>query len=340
MHYVKQFKINGVDTKQVACIELQGAPNAATEGSLGVLGIDITSPTHDVYKCVAVNGSIYTWELLSSGMSIMSATITGEGGLTMSFPYSNLLRPSNYLFKIGDLILDSEGYLYRITAIGTDMCDASYCGTHIGGIASGDKDYKLAVNDGKLQLVTESGRVISTLDYLSVDNDTLYRNPSTGATSVLGVKTIGGDSLRLFVGTKAEYDALTDEQKANLFAIITDDNTKEDILAEIGEVREQIVDLENELDDFKANLYPTPTFLSTKKLPSAGYYYISVMWELNDYCYGLVYWDGKNNTYCPKCGSTFNTEIWEDGTFYFYDNDGNEFQWSSNCRPYVAKVGG
>ena len=62
MHYVKQFKINGVDTKQVACIELQGVPNATTEGSLGVLGIDVTSPTHDVYKCVAVNGSIYTWE--------------------------------------------------------------------------------------------------------------------------------------------------------------------------------------------------------------------------------------------------------------------------------------
>ena len=38
MHYVKHFKINGVDTKQVACIELQGAPNAATEGAVGVLG--------------------------------------------------------------------------------------------------------------------------------------------------------------------------------------------------------------------------------------------------------------------------------------------------------------
>ena len=67
MHYVEQFNINGVKTRQCACIKLNGKPNAATEGSVGVLGIDITSPTFDVYKCVAVTGAIHTWELLSSG---------------------------------------------------------------------------------------------------------------------------------------------------------------------------------------------------------------------------------------------------------------------------------
>lgn len=69
MHYVKHFDINGVATKQAACIELHGAPNAATEGYVGVLGLDVDSPTHEVYKCVEVRGSIYTWELLSSGGS-------------------------------------------------------------------------------------------------------------------------------------------------------------------------------------------------------------------------------------------------------------------------------
>ena len=69
MHYVEHFNINGVCTRQVACIKSNGRPNAATEGGVGTLCIDITSPTHDVYKCVAVNGSIYTWELLSSGGS-------------------------------------------------------------------------------------------------------------------------------------------------------------------------------------------------------------------------------------------------------------------------------
>jgi hypothetical protein len=131
MHYVKQFHINGVDTKQVACIELQGKPNAATEGCVGVLGIDMTSPLHDVYKCVAKNGSIYTWELLSSGLSIMSSTITGGGEDTVQFPYANLRTPAMYVVKIGDLILDIDGYLYQVSSLNSTYCVATYCGTQI-----------------------------------------------------------------------------------------------------------------------------------------------------------------------------------------------------------------
>lgn len=131
MHFVKQFNINGVDTKQVACIELQGKPNAATEGALGVLGIDMTSPLHEVYKCVAVNGSIYTWELLSSGLSIMSAKVSRLGEELVEFPYDDLRIPEFYVVKVGDLILDKEGYLYQIDSLNTTYCVAKYCGAHI-----------------------------------------------------------------------------------------------------------------------------------------------------------------------------------------------------------------
>lgn len=129
MHYVKHFDINGVDTKQVACIELHGKPNAATEGSVGLLGIDVDSPLHDVYKCVAVNGSIYSWELLSSGMSIISATITFDGAETVQFPYINLRTPAMYVVKMGDLVVDKEGYLYQINSLNSTYCVATYCGT-------------------------------------------------------------------------------------------------------------------------------------------------------------------------------------------------------------------
>lgn len=74
MNYVQHYEINGISTKQIACIELHGEPTAATEGAVGVLGIDMDSPTHDLYKCVGANNGIYTWELLSSG--------SGEGGDT------------------------------------------------------------------------------------------------------------------------------------------------------------------------------------------------------------------------------------------------------------------
>ena len=127
MHYVKHFNINGVDTRQSACIELQGRPNAATEGYVGVLGIDVTSPTHEVYKCVAVNGSIFTWELLASGLSIMGASVSGSGASTAEFPYDKLLVPSSYVVKVGDLILDGSGFLYSVTALQSTYCIARYC---------------------------------------------------------------------------------------------------------------------------------------------------------------------------------------------------------------------
>lgn len=45
------------------------------------------------------------------------------------------------------------------------------------------------------------------------------------------VKTINGKGLKFFVGEQHEYEALTAEQKDGLFAIITNDTTKEGILA-------------------------------------------------------------------------------------------------------------
>lgn len=79
MHYVKQFKINDVETKQVACIELHGAPNAATEGAVGVLGIDMDSPSNQMYICTAVNGGVYTWKPCGGG-SVGSISLVGDGG--------------------------------------------------------------------------------------------------------------------------------------------------------------------------------------------------------------------------------------------------------------------
>lgn len=146
MHYVKYFNINGVATKQVACIELQGKPNTATEGSVGLLGIDMSSPLHEIYKCVAVNGSIYTWELFSSGLSIVSATISGNGEESVQFPYDNLKTPITYLVKPGDLIIDANGYLYQIESLGAIACNATYCGTQV--VAYGKSAYDLAVQQG------------------------------------------------------------------------------------------------------------------------------------------------------------------------------------------------
>lgn len=116
MHYVKQFNINGVGTKQVACIELHGKPNAATEGKVGVLGIDMDSPVHDVYKCVAVNGGVYTWELLSGTPNATAAdngkvlTVV-DGKVVWAEPTGGRTGniPSIDLVALGLPVIDVEG---------------------------------------------------------------------------------------------------------------------------------------------------------------------------------------------------------------------------------------
>ena len=50
------------------------------------------------------------------------------------------------------------------------------------------------------------------------------------------IKTINGLPLKFFVGEQAAYDALSDEEKENLFALITNDTTKEGITAAIGKL--------------------------------------------------------------------------------------------------------
>lgn len=290
MHYVKLFNINGVDTKQVACIELQGVPNAATEGAVGVLGMDMTSPTHEVYRCVAVNGSVYTWELLSAGMSIICATISGEGAITQDFEYADLKIPNNYLIKVGDLILDTEGYLYQIESIGGESCTAKYSGTHLGGSGVADKDYRLVVENGHLQLVTGNGNIVSEIEHIEVDDSTLLKDPQTGKAYVMGVKTVNGTLLRFFVGTQELFDTLTSVQKENLFAIITDDPTKEDLLRRLS-------NLENAVSAI-------PTLNSYKMLnDGAGYYSIYIKNPGMVVNMGIIYWEGvtaQTVTYTPS----------------------------------------
>lgn len=150
MHYVKQFDINGVATKQAACIELHGAPTAATEGIVGVLGIDVLSPTHEIYKCVAVNGSVYTWKLFGEippvkdgvdGASILCALETRSGAATTSFPFYQLSLSGGYAVKEGDLIVDPETYLYQVTATETDACVAKYLGVRLSVLPEKGVDY-------------------------------------------------------------------------------------------------------------------------------------------------------------------------------------------------------
>ncbi len=95
MVYVKHFDILGIDTAQIPCIELQGPPNAATEGAVGLLGMDVTSDGREIYVCTAVNGAIYTWKSLKDGkdgLSVVKAEINGNGELIITLSDGNTLN--------------------------------------------------------------------------------------------------------------------------------------------------------------------------------------------------------------------------------------------------------
>ena len=322
MHYVKQFNINGVDTKQVACIELQGAPNAATEGAVGLLAMDMTSFTHDVYKCVAVNGSVYTWELLSCGMSIMSSTITGEGGVSKSFPYTTITTPKNYLIKCGDLIIDSEGYIYRVISIGANECETEYTGTHLGGASVTERDYRLTTNRNQLKLVTDNGSEMSSVNMVVADETTITYDPLSEDHRVIGVYSISGVVVKFFIGTQAQYDALTEKQKNNLFPLITDDTTKEDVV-QLKTTVGNMVNWKNDVSDGltkvpKANLvdpgyysFELKSGVATVSWAVNGLYWV----EINDEVF-MVATNGSANGESPINGNNFCVSV-KDGTLKY-----------------------
>lgn len=77
------------------------------------------------------------------------------------------------------------------------------------------------------------------------------------------VKTINGTPLKFFVGEQHEYEALTEDQKENLFALITNDTNKESIfntLADHGETLAQHTDFINK---FNENVIPLIGYAGT-----------------------------------------------------------------------------
>lgn len=63
------------------------------------------------------------------------------------------------------------------------------------------------------------------------------------------IKTINGVPLRFFYGKQYEYEALTDEEKENLFAIITNDTTKEGIEKAIETLRNDLNSVDERLSE-------------------------------------------------------------------------------------------
>ena len=81
------------------------------------------------------------------------------------------------------------------------------------------------------KLSQEAGAIASVLA-----NDTKFAQSVIEACGgQTQVTTINGTTLKFFVGTQALYDTLSEGQRQDLFAIITDDRTKEELLSTLAE---------------------------------------------------------------------------------------------------------
>lgn len=58
------------------------------------------------------------------------------------------------------------------------------------------------------------------------------------------IKTINGVPLKFFVGTQSLYDTLSEEDKQNLFALITDDTSSEELMEYLNGLAGRVSDLE------------------------------------------------------------------------------------------------
>lgn len=59
------------------------------------------------------------------------------------------------------------------------------------------------------------------------------------------IKTVNGVGLKFFVGTQNAYDALSDSDKENLFALITDDTSSAELLEYLNGLSDRVTVLEN-----------------------------------------------------------------------------------------------
>lgn len=137
---------------------------------------------------------------------------------------------------------------------------------------------------------------------------------------VAKIKTTDGQMLTIFVGTHAKYEAYVAEYGTDgLFALITDDTTKQDLDNALRSLEEKDAMLQEEVSRNYAmiqGITKAPTKLNGK-LTSAGYYYFYVSVVGGDhktytYPFGLVYWEPGDNL--SQAVSNMSLNIAADGT--------------------------
>ncbi len=107
--------------------------------------------------------------------------------------------------------------------------------------------------DGKLQILDADRNVIDTVDVCYMDNDTIYRYDN-GVIRVEGIKELNSEkTLRMWIGTHAEYKALAEVDEFTLY-MITNDDSYDDIISRLDELDGSLDSLGGYLENLEETL--------------------------------------------------------------------------------------
>lgn len=94
-------------------------------------------------------------------------------------------------------------------------------------------------------------------------NEGTISNIDTGF--VQTIKTVNGHALKFFVGEESEYATLTEADKQDLFAIITNDTAKEGLLNAISALEQGLKDVQNNFNALENGLENGSSVVGTAK---------------------------------------------------------------------------
>lgn len=177
--------------------------------------------------------------------------------------------------------------------------------------------------DRKYYVICEAGcrfesltkEQIFTAIMQAVENGEI-RDVDTGF--VTTIRTINGAPLKFFVGTQSEYESLTESQKKNLFALITNDTTKESMLKALEDLQKNYDELGKSHGELKQDHSDLKRDLSNGMFEVDNARYLSLMdyvsfdgGDSNSIEVGELGWNGIYLLTINKSAyhATYNTEV-------------------------------
>lgn len=137
-------------------------------------------------------------------------------------------------------IPDKEGFIDEANKILEELSKIVEITKGVG-IESIEYENSYTSNDGKIVDIYKINLTDGKKQTFEVTNGKDGKDGEKGEKGEKGNLTIDGRELNFFIGTQDEYDELTDAEKENLFAIIEDDDTAE----EIDGLKDDVVGLKN-----------------------------------------------------------------------------------------------